>query len=81
MLVSVPDPNQPQRRSLPVSCDRDPRWGWFGSGAETIHVQCCMLSYQMEHFVHGNNNLTSIIILNNCSITHSEYEVTGPVST
>ena len=29
LVVSVPDPNQPQRGSL------DPRWGWFGSGAET----------------------------------------------
>ena len=28
-VVSVPDPNQPQRGSLPVS---DLRWGWFGSG-------------------------------------------------
>ena len=32
-VVSVPDPNQPQHRSLPVS--RDPRWGWFESGTET----------------------------------------------
>ena len=32
-IVSVPDPNQLQRGSLPVS--RDPRCGRFGSGAKT----------------------------------------------
>ena len=31
-IVSVPDPNQPQRGSLPVC---DPHWGWFESGDET----------------------------------------------
>ena len=37
MKVSVPDPNQPKRGSLPVSHDTgsDPCWGWFGSGTET----------------------------------------------
>ena len=39
-LVSAPDPNPPQHRSHLVSrpvrdTGSDPRWGWFGSGAET----------------------------------------------
>ena len=29
--MTILHPNQPQRGSLPS----DPRWGWFGSGAET----------------------------------------------
>ena len=41
VLVSAPDPNQPQRGSLLVSRDTgsDPRWGWFGSGTETRLVR------------------------------------------
>ena len=36
-IVSAPDPNEPQRGSLPVSRDTgsELRWGWFGSRAGT----------------------------------------------
>ena len=39
-LVLAPDPNRPQRRSRDTGSD--PRWGWFGSGTETMPfpVQC-----------------------------------------
>ena len=38
-VVSAPDPNLPKRRSLPDT-GSDPRWGWFGSGAETRGSIC-----------------------------------------
>ena len=51
--IAIPDPNQPQRGSLPVSRDAgsDPRWGWFGSGTETsIAIAMCVVC-QIDHSV------------------------------
>ena len=49
LIVSAPDPNQPQRGSLPVSRDTgsDPRWGWFGSGAETKLLTACSIKRKL----------------------------------
>ena len=65
-VVSVPDPNQPQRGSLPVSLTLpahdtrwDPCWGWFGSGAETrpsaiaLYPHTCNRKRLLVHQING----------------------------
>ena len=69
-IVSVPDPNQPLRRSLPVdptntSADcfqytgSDLRWGWFGSGAETSVVTAKAVLQSAKHANHTHPSTSS----------------------
>ena len=64
-IVSAPDPNQPQRGSLPVSrtgreCDTgsDPCWGWFGSGTETSTGRAISITFGINEL---RNQLSCLV--------------------